>query len=554
MKLRKQLLALCAATAAVAALALPATSVAATVTPTDPQAGGIGYAFTVTLGRHDTATFSSHVGAWSWEDDRLFNTANGDAPVGWTHTSNWVAVEVTVPVVFTVRLERDANVPWPSTADPNRLASVASMYPSFTIWKGWDNDLAPQAFADEFNGGTPTDDWHTYNNRAGGVAWAEDIGYLDHLDNSVLETVERTCVLQPGKYTIVIGSNSTANDTDRQGYKATFSTVPELTADAYFTRDAIRPLSVPATGGVLANDLGATVPADVIELVSGPARGQLALGANGSFTYTPGAYFGVAGHDSFSYRLLVGGDSNVPTAAKTVSISTLRDASGCYAGHLKNDLSGAVSGLLKLDLTRTGTWTAALTSEGRKYSLSGRLSPEGRLTPTRTPADFNLVLNLLTDENGARHVALNLRNGNEDFTATASQSPFSAENPPPFLGLHTVALTVDPAGTSLHAAQTPGLASLRIYSNGTASLTGRLGDRTVFASVSALIEKGSSGPVLPVFAAIYRRPVGSVSGELQFGAAATSNATGRLKVEKPDQTSPVSPGYVINYNAASTPR
>ena len=34
--------------------------------------------------------------------------------------------------------------------------------------------------------------------------------------------------------------------------------------------------------------------------MSGPARGSLALNADGSFTYTPGRFF--AGEDSFVYR------------------------------------------------------------------------------------------------------------------------------------------------------------------------------------------------------------------------------------------------------------
>jgi hypothetical protein len=100
------------------------------------------------------------------------------------------------------------------------------MYPSFTIWSGWDNDLAPQSFADLVNGGTPTDDWHTYNND-GAVAWAEDLTYVGHINNSTATFAESTFTLPAGQYSIVLGSNAPANDANRQGYRATFSTVPE---------------------------------------------------------------------------------------------------------------------------------------------------------------------------------------------------------------------------------------------------------------------------------------------------------------------------------------
>jgi hypothetical protein len=85
------------------------------------------------------------------------------------------------------------------------------MFPSFTIWAGLDNDDG---------------DNHTYNNR-GNVVWAEDLVYLDHVDNSTVTAVERTWALAAGQYSIVLGSNAPATDTQRQGYRATLTTVPE---------------------------------------------------------------------------------------------------------------------------------------------------------------------------------------------------------------------------------------------------------------------------------------------------------------------------------------
>jgi hypothetical protein len=203
----------------------------------EPNPGGIEYAFLVTLGGTDNASIQRHVGAWSWEDDSLFGP--GDDPVGWTHTSDWVALTLTEATTFTLRLEAQAGVPWPSSEDPGRVASTASMRPSFSIYQGWDNDIVPDlndpilvaAWA-PFGGVPPNlGDHHTFNND-GAIFWAEDLTYFDHVNNSTATFVEKTWTLPAGQYSISLGSNSTATDTDRQGYRATFTSVPEPTTAA----------------------------------------------------------------------------------------------------------------------------------------------------------------------------------------------------------------------------------------------------------------------------------------------------------------------------------
>ena len=209
--------------AATAALSLTGLH-ASTVSQSDPAAGGITYRWTVGLGQTDSASLAHHIGAWSWEDNSLFGP--GDDPVGWTHTSVWAAITLNAPTTLTIHMQRDANVPQPLPGDAGHLAATSSMFPSFTLWSGWDSDLAPQAFADLFNGGTPTDDWHTYNN-VGPVAWAEDLTYVGHVDNSTQTFSDATFTLPAGQFSIVFGSNAPANDTNRQGFSATLTTVPE---------------------------------------------------------------------------------------------------------------------------------------------------------------------------------------------------------------------------------------------------------------------------------------------------------------------------------------
>ena len=200
-----------------------ASPVSAAITAGDANPGGIGYAFQATFGPSESASVQSHVGAWSWEDQGLF--APGEDPVGWTHTSNWYAVTLEADSLLTLTVARDATVPVASGG----FRPVDHLYPSFTVWSGWDNDAVPDAVALALGYAAvdlPIQDHHTYDNN-GPVIWAEDIAYLDSLANTTLESVSRTWSLPAGQYSIVIGSNAPSETSPpRQGYRATFSTAP----------------------------------------------------------------------------------------------------------------------------------------------------------------------------------------------------------------------------------------------------------------------------------------------------------------------------------------
>lgn len=192
------------------ALLLFGSAWASTVTPGDPQAGGIGYAWTVEVSGNDSATFQDSCGGWSWEDESLFDL--GETPVGWTHTSKWVALTVTEKTVLTLTLAPDATV----SDGQGGFHPSNEMAPSFTIWKNWDNDDA---------------DSHAYPNR-GDVPWAEDLVYLDHLSNTANTSQKRSWVLAPGQYTIVLGSNASSQDSPvDQGFSATITTAKTANVD-----------------------------------------------------------------------------------------------------------------------------------------------------------------------------------------------------------------------------------------------------------------------------------------------------------------------------------
>lgn len=178
----------------------------APVTQIAQSSSGVPYTYTLIVGAGDSGSIKDHVGAWSWEDNALFGP--GDDPVGWTHTSKWVAVMLKDTVTLNVTMARDATVPWPSQSDAGRLADTSSMFPSLTIWRGWDQDGMQD---------------HTYNNH-GNVAWAEDLNYIDHLDNSTATSITRSWTLPAGLYTFVLGSNAPATNSNRQGFSFTYST------------------------------------------------------------------------------------------------------------------------------------------------------------------------------------------------------------------------------------------------------------------------------------------------------------------------------------------
>ena len=195
----------------------PAPTPSGAIQSIDYNEVGIPYAWGVVLGESASVqTPPDHVGAWSWDEDGFPATARG-----WTHTSAWVKLDLTNDAVLTLTLESASDVPWPSQTDSNRLAG-GNLFPSFSIYRGWDTDAGLIKNPD----GTTLDQDHTFNNR-GNIEWAEDVTYLDHLDNSKLHKVTRSWSLPAGQYTVNLGGNSPATLAEgRQGYRATFTTTP----------------------------------------------------------------------------------------------------------------------------------------------------------------------------------------------------------------------------------------------------------------------------------------------------------------------------------------
>ena len=92
-------------------------------------------------------------------------------------------------------------------------------------------------------------------------------------------------------------------------------------------------LTVATAAGVLTNDTDADGDALSAVLVSGPAHGALALGADGAFSYTPNANF--FGSDSFSYKANDGiADSKAATVGITIANVAESNGSGKVAAEV----------------------------------------------------------------------------------------------------------------------------------------------------------------------------------------------------------------------------
>ena len=188
---------------------------------------------------------------------------------------------------------------------------------------------------------------------------------------------------------------------------------PVAVPDAYQTH-AEQTLTVGSASGVLANDTDADGDSPSATLATGPAHGSLALGTDGSFTYTPAA--GFAGTDSFSYTASDGAATSAPA---TVMIGVVNDAPVVTAvsGGTCRDDSIHAAGTLVLSVSDTETPASGLVISATS-SEQGLVPPSG-IAVSGTGARRTLSVSTADRLAGSATITLTVSDGDAGSSALA---------------------------------------------------------------------------------------------------------------------------------------
>ena len=104
----------------------------------DPDGTGIGYEWTVKMPHHGSVEILGSVGGKSSFEPQF------QAPdFGWTHTSDWVAVELAADAVLEIEVSRQGGFYEMKVDDTDNSTSYvtagAELYPALSVYTGWDS-------------------------------------------------------------------------------------------------------------------------------------------------------------------------------------------------------------------------------------------------------------------------------------------------------------------------------------------------------------------------------------------------------------------------------
>ena len=170
-----------------------------------PNCGGISYEWTVSMDGNDEASFVRHVGAKSWNEPPPGYALDND---GWTHSSEWLALELTEDAMVEITLARQDGV-IASTAITQPLEPATT--PPTQVYKGMKNEVQRNMLVPAmsvFQGWEESScEDHRYLND-GQIEWMKDVTYLDNVPNwRGKEKIKYRAKLKAGKYSVVIGGN-----------------------------------------------------------------------------------------------------------------------------------------------------------------------------------------------------------------------------------------------------------------------------------------------------------------------------------------------------------
>jgi hypothetical protein len=150
----------------------------------DPAPLGISYEWTLRMHRRQRAQLVYAVGAKSWSEP-----SNPEGQKGWTHTSNWIALDLREDAKVKITVERQQGV----VVVNESTAGVArsQLVPAVSVYRGWDD--------------TTENETHTFNNV--GNFWSTVVYVGSAANPKSKSKVVYKAKLPAGRYSVVIGGN-----------------------------------------------------------------------------------------------------------------------------------------------------------------------------------------------------------------------------------------------------------------------------------------------------------------------------------------------------------
>jgi hypothetical protein len=213
--------------------------------------------------------------------------------------------------------------------------------------------------------------------------------------------------------------------------------------------------------------------------------------------------------------------------------SPFTNVAGVYSGLLNEDpiLHHPTSGGLTLKLGSLGTFTAKLILGGKRYSFAGRFALDGLATNSIVNGEETITVVLALDLAGASNqLSGTATTGSWTASVLAFKDVFDAEHAAPQAGRYTLLLP----GARENAATEPGgtgFATIVVGTDGTAKLSGTLGDGTKVTAKAPLSGTGWLGVYIPL-SGVH----GSLLGWLTFANHPESDVAGTLTWFGPPRT------------------
>lgn len=175
--------------------------------------GGVTYAWQLALDdAFDVASVPGNVGSKSWADPSNPGLGSFGLNAGWTHTSNWIYLDLAEDSLVRITLAANADV-------PNTTGGfyAGDLVPAMSLWTGYDDDGGDDHFFEQ--GQVPH--------------WIDAAGFafVDHDTTGPgpfageVATIE--IALDAGVYTINAGGHDDTTSGHRAGYLFTVQGLPE---------------------------------------------------------------------------------------------------------------------------------------------------------------------------------------------------------------------------------------------------------------------------------------------------------------------------------------